>query len=169
MTHNSGYGLFDSSTSVEVNHDIQRFAAFSLRRIAAYLLLGLMGAFAYTDVLEPAGDAPLRVIARISVLTPEEGGPTGPRRAKYRPNHNFGAPEGRIFYIGQVEIPEGNAINPGETHDLVVTFLNVRGIADLAQVGRRWRIQEGPNLVANAEVLEILPGPDTSSEYRRLR
>lgn len=115
-----------------------------------------LGAFFYADVLEPAGDGPFRILARISMLSTEQGGTSGPRRAKYRPNHNFGAPENRTFYIGQVEIPEGTEILPGTTRDLVVTFFNVRGIAELVKVGVKWRIQEGPNLVANAEVLELL-------------
>ena len=115
-----------------------------------------MEAFCYTDVLEPAGDGPFRVLARISMLSSEQGGPSGPRRAKYRPNHNFGAPENRTFYIGQVEIPEGTEIQPGTTRDLVVTFFNVRGIAELAKVGAKWRIQEGQHLMAIAEVLELL-------------
>jgi hypothetical protein len=116
-----------------------------------------VNAFHYSDVLEPAGDGPFRVLARISMLSQEQGGPSGPRRAKYRPNHNFGPADNRTFYIGQVEIPEGTELRPGETRDLVVEFFNVRGIADHAKVGARWRIQEGPNLVANAEIIKLIP------------
>jgi translation elongation factor EF-Tu-like GTPase len=116
-----------------------------------------VNAFNYGDVLQPAGDGSIRVLARISMLSRAQGGATGPRRSEYRPNHNFGMAENRTFYIGQVEIPEGTEICPGETRDLVVEFFNVDGIAELATVGTRWRIQEGPNLVANAEVLELLP------------
>jgi hypothetical protein len=65
--------------------------------------------------------------------------------------------DNRVFYIGQIEIPEGTELRPGEVRDLVVEFFNVRGIADLAKVGAEWRIQEGPKLVANAEVLELIP------------
>jgi hypothetical protein len=36
-----------------------------------------MTAFAFTDVLEPAGDKPIRVLARISVLRTEDGGRKG--------------------------------------------------------------------------------------------
>lgn len=48
---------------------------------------------------------------------------------------------------------------PGESiavRDLPTTFLNVRGLADLLQVGRKWRIHEGGKLVATAEVLNLL-------------
>ena len=115
-----------------------------------------MSAFAFHDVMEPAGDKPLRVLARISVLRTEDGGRKGPFTKSYRPNHNFGAPVDRVFYIGQVEVPDGTWIHPGETHDLVVTFLNVRGLSELLQVGRSWLIQEGPRHVANAQVLSLL-------------
>ena len=115
-----------------------------------------MGVFRFTDVLEPAGKEPIRVLARISVVPTEQGGRKGPFTTNFRPNHNFGGPDDRIFYIGQVEVPEGTWIHPGETRDLTITFLNVRGIAELLQVGRKWRIQEGGRLIANAEVLNIL-------------
>jgi hypothetical protein len=39
LTHISAYGLLRSSASADFNHVIQPFAAFSLQRIAAYLLL----------------------------------------------------------------------------------------------------------------------------------
>jgi hypothetical protein len=37
LTHITAYDLFTSSTSLEVDHEMQPFAAFSLRRFAAYL------------------------------------------------------------------------------------------------------------------------------------
>lgn len=116
-----------------------------------------MKGFSFTDVLEPAGDKPIRVLARISVLRTEDGGREGPFTVSYRPNHNFGGPADRVFYIGQVEVPQGTWVHPGETRDLVITFLNVRGLSDLLQVGRRWRIQEGPKHVATGEVLALRP------------
>jgi elongation factor Tu len=115
-----------------------------------------MVVYRFTDVLEPAGKEPIRVLARISVVPPEQGGRKGPFTTNFRPNHNFGGPDHRIFYIGQVEVPEGTWIHPGETRDLPVTFWNVKGIRELLQVGRNWRIQEGGRLIANAEVLSLL-------------
>jgi elongation factor Tu len=112
-----------------------------------------MTAFHFFDVLEPAGEKPIRILARISLLRSQDGGRNGPFTSKYRPNHNFGGPTDRVFYIGQVEVPEGTWVHPGETRELVITFLNVRGVSDLLQVGRVWRIQEGPRLVGTAEVL----------------
>ncbi len=96
---------------------------------------------------------PIRVLARVSVLTSEEGGKAQPFTHGYRPNHNFGAPQGSQFYVGHIEVPENTWIRPGETHDLGVTFLRVPGLSELLQVGRVWRIQEGSKLVAKGQVL----------------
>jgi len=115
-----------------------------------------MKAFAFTDLFGPPGAKPIRILARISVLRTEDGGRKGPFSTSYRPNHNFGGPSDRIFYIGQIEVPDGSWVHPGETRDLVVTFLNGPGLSDLSQVGRSWRIQEGPKHVATGEVLAIL-------------
>jgi elongation factor Tu len=112
-----------------------------------------MNAFVFTDVLESAGNEPIRVLARISVIRTEDGGRNGPFTKSYRPNHNFGGPDDRVFFIGQVEVPAGEWIYPGETRDLPITFLNVRGLLELLHVGRTWRIQEGGKLVATAQLL----------------
>jgi len=95
-----------------------------------------MRAFHFTDVLEPAGEEPIRVLARISVISTDKGGRKGPFTKSYLPNHNFGAPDDRVFYAGQIEVPEGTWIQPGETRDLPITFLNVRGLSELLPVGR---------------------------------
>jgi elongation factor Tu len=113
-------------------------------------------AFGFVDELRPAGDKPICVLARIRVLATEEGGREGPLRAKYRPNHNFGGPTDRNYFIGQVEIPDGEWIHPGETRDLQITFFNVVGLTEKLTPGRIWRVQEGPHLVATAELISIL-------------
>ena len=61
-----------------------------------------------------------------------------------------------MFHMGQIDVPQGESVQPGDTRDLVVTFVNVRGLPELLQIGRTWRIQEGATLVANAQVLEVL-------------
>jgi translation elongation factor EF-Tu-like GTPase len=114
-------------------------------------------AFSFYDELRPAGTGPIRVLARLHVLTAAEGGKQGPFRAVYRPNHNFGLPEDRHFFVGQVEVPKGEWVHPGETREFTISFLNVVGLAEQLTEGRRWRIQEGPRLVAMAELLAILP------------
>ena len=115
-----------------------------------------MHAEVFYDQIQPVGDTPIKILARIEVVKTEDGGRTGAFTQKYRPNHNFGSAENREFFIGQVEIPEGVWISPGETHDLVITFLNVQGLAKNLKIGRHWRIQEGSKLVANAEVLSVI-------------
>jgi translation elongation factor EF-Tu-like GTPase len=113
-------------------------------------------AFGFYDELRPANDTSGRVLARIRMLTSDEGGKQWSVRAKYRPNHNFEGPENRHFFVGQIEIPEGEELHPGETRDLAITFLPVVGLGQKLQVGRRWRIQEGGKLVATAEILAVL-------------
>lgn len=115
-------------------------------------------AFGFYDVLEPAGNGPkaIRVHARVHMLGAQEGGRTSPVTTRYRPNHNFGGATDLTFYIGQFDVPQERWIEPGETAELVVEFLNVVGIAELLQPGRRWRIQEGVKLVGEAEVIYVL-------------
>ena len=112
-----------------------------------------VAAFSFVDLLEDG--PPHHVLARVSFLRTEEGGRREPCPERYRPNHNFGDAENRQFYIGQLQIPAGELVSPGETRDLEVVFLNGRGLSELLSVGRRWRIQEGARLVAKAEVLEV--------------
>ena len=110
-----------------------------------------MSEFAFSDLVDDG--KPIRVLARIAMLRTEDGGRKSSAVGAYRPNHNFGAADGRTFYVGQVEIPAGTSIAPGETRDLLVTFISGEGLSDLLQVGRTWRIQEGQHLIANAHVL----------------
>ncbi|WP_445145065.1 hypothetical protein [Dyella sp. Tek66A03] len=115
-------------------------------------------AFGFYDVVEPTGSGPkaIRVQAKVHMFSAQEGGRTSPVTTRYRPNHNFGAATDLTFYIGQFEVPGERWIEPGETAELVVEFLNVVGIAELLQPGRRWRIQEGGKLVGEAEVISLL-------------
>jgi elongation factor Tu len=111
--------------------------------------------FTFFDELRPAGDEPIRVLARVHVLAAADGGRRRPFTAKYRPNHNFGGAENRNFFIGQVEVPEGEWIYPGETRELTITFLNALDLREQLTPGRQWRIQEGSRLVATAELLSL--------------
>jgi translation elongation factor EF-Tu-like GTPase len=99
---------------------------------------------------------PMRVLARIATLKTEDGGRRAPFTAKYRPNHNFGAADDRQFFVGQLEIPVGVWIYPGEIHDVVVTFAEAPELSDILQIGRSWRIQEGGQFVATAQLLAVL-------------
>jgi elongation factor Tu len=115
-----------------------------------------MPAFRFTDVMEKAGDKSIVIRAHLRVISTEQGGRETPFTDGWRPNHNFGGADNRIFYIGQVEIGEGRWVSPGHECDAVIRFFNVRGLDELLTVGRTWRIQEGPRLVAIGEILEKL-------------
>ena len=110
-------------------------------------------AFRYFDYLDDG--PPARVFARISVLRTENGGRQSPFTTHFRPNHNFGDEENARFYIGQVEVPRGEWVFPGETRNLWIEFLSGPHLVENLTIGRKWRIQEGPRLVAMAEILEI--------------
>ena len=110
-----------------------------------------------TDLLDDG--PPIDVIADVRFLSTEEGGKTCSVRAKYRPNHNFGWPDDRVFYIGQIEFAAGDEVSPGESRRVSIRFLSGAGLKELLVPGREWRIQEGIKLVALARVVEVLGGP----------
>ncbi len=111
----------------------------------------------HIDLLGPVDGPPsLRVRARLQMLRTDEGGRRIGISSGLRPNHNFGDAMAREFYIGQITVSDDARVDPGETGDVIVEFLNGPGLSALLTVGRTWRIQEGPHLVARAEVLELL-------------
>ena len=100
----------------------------------------------------------LRVRASVHFLTPEEGRRTSSVRGLYRPIHNFGDADNRELWFGQIPLSGNDMIEPGDSRDLIVEFpLDPRLVAELVP-GRGWRIQEGPTLVANARLIEVLDG-----------
>lgn len=111
--------------------------------------------FAFTDNLDIKDHNPIVVRARIALIGQDEGGRHGPFTKGFRPNHNFGGPDDRFFFIGQIEVPEGEWVYPSETRELKVTFLNARGLFELLTPGRVWRIQEGPKLIGTGTVIGI--------------
>jgi len=113
-----------------------------------------MSAFEFRDLMEP-GPA-IRVLADLTFLSFRDGGEGVVIRAPYRPNHNFGDPDNREFYIGQVELPVGDLVEPGASREVVITFLNGPGLRELLKVGCSWRIQAGTKLVASARVVALL-------------
>ena len=108
---------------------------------------------AFSDFMDDG--KPIDVIADIHFLTTDAGGKSCPVRAHYRPNHNFGSPDNRAFYIGQVEVAPGDEIAPGESRRVPIRFLGGVGLRDLLVQGREWRVQEGCRLVAIARVVEV--------------
>jgi hypothetical protein len=93
--------------------------------------------------------------ATVTLLDSVKGKRTSRDGLRWRPNHNFGAPDGRAFYIGQVEFHSGEHIQPGESREALVRFIDGPGLREHLWLGRIWRIQEGPNLVSTATVARI--------------
>jgi hypothetical protein len=93
------------------------------------------------------------VRATVSLLSSVETG----RCNDWRPRHNFGPPDSHFFYIGKIDLGS-KPINPGETRQVLVRFLDGPGLRDNLRPGRTWRIQEGSNLIATAEVVELVGG-----------
>lgn len=58
-------------------------------------------------------------------------------------------------YMGEIEFDDPDWINPGEEKIVMVRFMKVQSIEEFLSVGRQWWIHEGPNLVAEAEIIEI--------------
>lgn len=81
------------------------------------------------------------------------------KRANYRPNHNFFGPEDRNMTVGEIDIPEGEVLLPGETMEVPITFINWPGLEGQIYPGREWRIQEGAMLVGIGTIIEIIPSP----------
>jgi len=108
------------------------------------------------DNLDTTGGKPIVVEANIRLLSTEQGGKSSPITQLYRPNHNFGDPDNRNMFIGQIELGELEYLHPGESRDLRVTFFNVHGLREKLIEGRKWRLQEGTKLVGYGKVLRIV-------------
>ena len=99
----------------------------------------------------------IRVRARVHAAATAQGGRRSPFSSGYRPNHNFGGSDMVLAYMGQVIVPGGGAICPGESGEVTVEFINAPGLAELLTIGRVWQIQEGPRPIASAQILEVIP------------
>lgn len=97
----------------------------------------------------------VHVIAEVRLLPTNEGGKTVPICGSYRPNHNFFGMDDASMTAGFIELPEGLAVNPGETITVPIALWWWPGLAGQIYVGREWRIQEGPHLVGFGRVIEV--------------
>lgn len=100
----------------------------------------------------------VHVIAEVRLLPTKEGGKTVPIRGSYRPNHNFFDADNAVMTGGFIELPEGVAVNPGETITVPIALWWWPGLAGQIYVGREWRIQEGSHLVGFGRVIEVHDG-----------
>jgi elongation factor Tu len=116
--------------------------------------------FSFFDLMD--GGPPIEVVAWVRFLSTEEGGRRNPvisgYSSSYRPNHNFGGPDNREFYVGQLMIEHGTEIRPGESWMGKILFIHGPGLEDLLVPNREWRIQEGGNLVGHATVVQVSGG-----------
>ena len=108
------------------------------------------------DVLEVVSDQPLLVEAELTLYKTENGGRHTPFTKNFRPNHNFDWPESNRFFIGQVEMNDGEWMHPGEIRTLNITFMDAKGLRELLVAGRKWKIQEGSLVVGEAEVKYVV-------------
>jgi hypothetical protein len=97
----------------------------------------------------------VNVRALVSFLASHEGGRTTDIRLTYRPINNFGGPDNRESWFGQISLAPTDKISPGETREVVIQFNAVPALLAELTPGRTWRMQEGAQLVATATVLEI--------------
>ena len=108
------------------------------------------------DVLETVSSQPLLVEAEFTLYKTENGGRHTPFTKNFRPNHNFDWPENHRFFIGQVEMSEGDWMFPGETRTLTIAFLDAKGLRELLVEGRVWKIQEGSHVIGEAVVKYVV-------------
>ena len=114
---------------------------------------GTVGAFG--DLFFPGGGE-IDVRATMTLLPDARCARRSDSKIHWRPNHNFGAQEDRVFYIGQVEFDQPGTIEIGQTRDVLVRFMDGPGLKEQLLPGRSWRVQEGLTLVATARVIEVL-------------
>jgi len=111
-----------------------------------------MSAFAFNDLFYTDGRPAISVRATLTLLPETRRG----RRSGWRPNHNFGPPENRDFYIGEIALESAETIEPEQTRNVIVRFLDGPGLREQLLPGRSWRVQEGPSFVATARVIEVV-------------
>jgi hypothetical protein len=102
----------------------------------------------------------VRTRARLELLPTSDGGRQevlwGPVR--YRPNHNFFGEADREMCMGEIELVEGQALAPGEAMSIEMTLWTWPALTRDLHEGRRWRLQEGAQLVGWGTILELLDG-----------
>ena len=96
------------------------------------------------------------VEAEITLFDSSITGRTLAIKTGYRPNHNFGSKENYEMRMGQITVPNGEWIQPGQTKEVKIEFLFPEGYIIQLEPGLTWRIQEGAKHVANGKILRIL-------------
>lgn len=97
------------------------------------------------------------VKAKFRLKKTTEGGRSVGIRSGYRPNHVFEYRGDNTFsaYMGDIKFNENESIEPGQEKIVTVRFMPGQPIKKFFIIGRKWWIHEGPNLVGEAEFLEV--------------
>jgi hypothetical protein len=66
------------------------------------------------------------------------------------------------MWFGQIRLDASDKISPGETREVLIQFNAALALLAELNPGRIWRIQDGPQLVATAKVIEVLGGTQQS-------
>ena len=94
----------------------------------------------------------VKVLARIRLLATDEGGRERPLIGPFMLNHRFGPGD---FVIARVEQGPNDALEPGQSAELIVHFLPETSPS--LSSGMEWQIFDGPaHLVGHGTVLEVL-------------
>jgi hypothetical protein len=97
----------------------------------------------------------ISVRAKLKVKPTSEGGRKTGFISGYRPTHVFEYTEGKRLqtYSGDIIFEGQDTIEPGEEKEVTVRFLINQPIEKYLNKGRVWWIHEGPNVIAEAEML----------------
>lgn len=96
----------------------------------------------------------IAIKARLTLLSPEEGGRHTAIISGYRPDHVFEYDRGSLLqaHIGDIRFEEVT-IEPGQVKEVTVRFLLNQRIEQYLSAGSVWWIQEGPVKVGTLEYL----------------
>ena len=99
------------------------------------------------------------VKALLNMKTTESGGRETGFTSGYRPNHVFEYSEtGKLVqtYIGEIQFEGQSTIEPGEKKEVIVRFIFDQPIEKHLNQGQIWWIHEGPRIIGEAEIIDIL-------------
>jgi translation elongation factor EF-Tu-like GTPase len=99
----------------------------------------------------------ITVKAQLKMKKTEDGGRKTGFISGYRPNHVFEYKDGQLVhtYIGDIKFDGQDLIQPGEEKLVTVRFLLNQPIEKYINVGRKWWIHEGLNVIGEAEIVAV--------------
>ncbi len=100
----------------------------------------------------------IKLKTNLKMISTEKGGRKNGIKSGYRPNHVFEYQTNGQFeyaFIGDIQFDKNIIIMPGESKIVTIRFLSHQPIEQYLNIGRKWWIHEGSNLVGEAKILEI--------------